>query len=87
MNKSFPVLTLLGRDGCNLCEDMLAALKIQAARFNLTFREVDIDGDPELKARYDWEIPVLMADGQEICRHYFDQDAWRSWLSEQGVFP
>ncbi len=73
-------LTLLGRDGCHLCEDMRAALKPWAARFQFAVEEVDITGKPELEARYGWDIPVLLAGEAEICRHFLDERALRAWL-------
>lgn len=86
MSDSIPVLTLLGRNGCHLCEDMRAALNHWAARIHFAVREIDITGIPELEARYGWDIPVLLADGREICRHYLDEAALKSWLSETGLF-
>lgn len=85
MNSGFdaqaPVLTLLGRAGCHLCEDMRAALSNQTARLGLTIEEVDISGNAELEARYGWEIPVLLAGEYEICRHYLDEAELARWLS------
>lgn len=75
-----PALTLLGRAGCHLCEDMRAALAYQAARFHFTVEEIDISGQPKLEARYGWDIPVLLAGEYEICRHFLDERALRDWL-------
>jgi glutaredoxin len=75
------VLTLLGRDGCHLCEDMRAALKPWAARFQFEVEEIDITGKTELEARYGWDIPVLLAGESEICRHFLDERALQTWLS------
>ena len=83
MNK--PVaLTLLGRDGCHLCEDMRAALKPWAARFQFEVEEIDIRGKTELEARYGWDIPVLLAGDAEICRHFLDTQALQSWITGQA---
>lgn len=84
MNDQRPALTLLGREGCHLCEDMRAALKPWAARFHFDVEEVDIAGKPGLEARYGWEIPVLMAGETVICRHFLDERALRGWLSGEG---
>lgn len=75
------VLTLLGRDGCHLCEDMRVALKPWAARFQFEVEEIDITGKAELEARYGWDIPVLLAAEAEICRHFLDERALQTWLS------
>lgn len=87
MSEPAHVLTLLGRSGCHLCEDMRAALDDRAARFAFTLRELDITGNPALEARYGWEIPVLLTEeGREICRYYLDDAALLTWLSETGNF-
>jgi glutaredoxin len=57
-------LTLLGRRECGLCEDAARDL----SRLGYSFESVDIDADPALRARYNESIPVLLADGVEICR-------------------
>jgi hypothetical protein len=83
MSESRPALVLLGRDGCHLCEDMRAALKPWAARFDFVVEEIDIGGKAELEARYGWEIPVLLAGETEICRHFLDEAALQSWITGQ----
>lgn len=67
-----PTVLLYMRDGCNLCEEtrdvMQAALEARVLRGEpiARVREVDIDTDPELKARYGDLIPVLALDGTEL---------------------
>lgn len=86
MNDVPPVLTLLGRDGCQLCEEMRVGLNARTAHFPIRVVEIDIAARPELEARYGWDIPVLLAGEREICRHFLDQQALQAWLSEQGIF-
>ncbi len=52
------------RQGCHLCDDAKALLE----SFGLNFREVDIDRDPELQARYNECVPVVVIDGRERFR-------------------
>ena len=65
-------LVLFSRQGCCLCEGLekrLTALNLAGLGINL--QVVDIDGHdvpPELKARYDLEVPVLVAKGRELPR-------------------
>lgn len=89
MAESRAALTLLGRDGCHLCVDMRSALKPWIARFDLIVQEIDIGGKPELEARYGWDIPVLLAGGGEICRHFLDEGALQSWLegNDRAIKP
>ena len=86
MTEPRPVLKLLGRADCHLCEDMRTALKPWAARFHFEVVDADITGDAELEGRYSWDIPVLMAGETEICRHFLDERALQDWLSEQADF-
>ena len=41
----------------------------------VTWREIDIDRDPALIARYDARVPVLCAGDSEICHFFFDESA------------
>jgi hypothetical protein len=41
---------------------------------------VDIDADPALKAKYDWEVPLLFDGDTEICRHQLDLPVFQAWL-------
>ena len=53
-------VTLYTRAGCCLCEDAKRAIE-EAARAGAEFvyEEVDIDLDPELRRRYNDEVPVI----------------------------
>jgi hypothetical protein len=69
---TLPTLVLYARDGCHLCEetrDLLQALfeeRVRRGEPIARVREVDIETDPELKARYGDLIPVLALDGNEL---------------------
>ncbi len=76
-----PVLTLLYREGCHLCEDMeqqLAEL-LPAGAFSL--HRVDIDEHPELRAQHNARVPVLLLAGNELCHHFLDLQAVREGLA------
>jgi hypothetical protein len=81
MNAS-PRLTLYGRTGCHLCERMRAELAPLAAELDLAVEEVDIGGDPGLGARYGELIPVLSADGRELCHYFLEPAAVRAHFSQ-----
>jgi glutaredoxin len=67
-----PELTLYHRPGCHLCEDMRDALFEIQAELNFHVREIDIDADPALLARYGVLIPVLCLGEQEICHFHLN---------------
>ncbi|WP_034383551.1 glutaredoxin family protein [Deinococcus sp. YIM 77859] len=50
-----PVLTLYTRVGCHLCEQ--AEAQLQALEYR--YQPVDVDGAPELRARFGDDVPVL----------------------------
>jgi len=68
-------LTLYHRPGCHLCDDMRDALLALQAEHNFQLREVDIDADPALLARYGVLIPVLCLDEHEICHFHLNPAA------------
>ncbi len=74
-------LTLYGRPGCHLCEDMRAALEDCQTRLGFTLREIDIDSDPALAARYGTLIPVLEDTAGEICHYFLDPAALNKALA------
>lgn len=63
------VVTLYTRQGCHLCDEakqVLAEARRQAA---FDYREVDIDGVPELRQRYNEEVPVVAIDGAKAFKY------------------
>ena len=77
-------LLLYGRPGCHLCEDMGAALEEFRSEYGFRLREIDVDGDPGLAARFGALIPVLALDGREICHYHLDPVALRRALVGAG---
>ena len=58
-------LTLIGRDGCHLCDDARLVVNGVLADFpSVTMTEVSIDDDEALRAEYWEQIPVVMLDGK-----------------------
>jgi glutaredoxin len=72
-------VVLYHADGCHLCERARAVLDDAG----VTYREVDITGDPELEARYREWIPVVEIDGRRAFTYYVQPDALRRRLSAQ----
>lgn len=61
------------RKGCHLCEvvkDMLAEAQGEA---DFQWREVDIDDDPSLRAKFDIEVPVVLIDGKKAFKYRVDR--------------
>jgi hypothetical protein len=68
-------LVLYYRENCHLCESMRLALNKLRQQQELSWREVDIDRDTRLIARFDALVPVLYCDGREVCHYFIDPDA------------
>lgn len=68
-------LTLYGRPGCHLCDDMRAALEGLRPAYGFTLRVIDIDSDASLAERYGRLIPVLADADREICHYFLDPAA------------
>ena len=75
-------LTLLGKPGCHLCEEMRAVAEPVARALGLPFDERDVRSDPELDALYGLDIPVLLLGGREVARHRVDAAALRIRLGQ-----
>jgi len=73
-------LTLYTRAGCPLCEEMAAEVAALTAGSEHLLRPLDVDADPELKARYGWDVPLLFDGDTEICRHQLNLPALQEWL-------
>ena len=65
-------LTLYSRTGCCLCEGLesrLRALDLVGLSIALKVIDIDMPGTPpDLRARYDLEVPVLALNGSELPR-------------------
>lgn len=80
MNGVPPRLTLYSRVYCHLCEDMLAALEVLRGEYSFDVEVLDVDADPELEAKYDELVPVLTANGTELCHYFLDEPKVREYL-------
>ncbi|MFO1400554.1 MAG: glutaredoxin family protein [Steroidobacteraceae bacterium] len=68
-----PRLTLITRAECGLCEEMHAEIERLRSTHPLPRLELlDVDADPELKRRFDLEVPVLLLDGALVCQQELD---------------
>jgi glutaredoxin len=57
-----PRVTLIARGGCHLCEGVSALLQ----RMGIPFTTLDVDSDPDLRAAYSDEVPVVQLDGKHV---------------------
>jgi glutaredoxin len=61
------------RDGCHLCDVVKETLKQVEAQVEgetkFQWRVVDIDADPELRQKYNDEVPVVFIDGRKAFKY------------------
>ena len=70
-----PTLTVLSREYCHLCEELITGLKRFQGRYDFEIRVVDVDRHPELEERWGDKVPVLLDGDLEICHYYLDIEA------------
>jgi glutaredoxin len=75
-------VTLYSRPGCHLCEDVKVAIKPLLEEFNAHLREVNVDLDPILTARYGWDIPVIFIGTHRVAKHRVDLAQFRRQLQQ-----
>jgi len=64
---------LYTRPGCHLCDGASERLREQQRRHGFQFETVNIDGDPDLAARFGEDIPVVMVNGRVRFRGTFNE--------------
>ena len=75
-------LILVSRTYCHLCHDMEVAVAPLAAEFGIPLRIVDVDADPQLEAKYDELVPVLLLGEHELCHYFLDKAKVREVLGQ-----
>ena len=70
-----PKLTVLSREYCHLCEDMISALQQLQGRFSFDIEVVDVDNHPRLEEKWGEKVPVLLDGEIEICHYFLDAEA------------
>lgn len=68
---SEPRVVLLTRAGCHLCEDAETVVR-QVCADATTYRIVDVDSDPSLRATYTDHVPVTLVDGRVLSYWFLD---------------
>ena len=61
------------RKGCHLCEIVKETLTKLERRGGFTWREINVDGDEELRRRFTDEVPVVFIDGRKAFKYRMDE--------------
>ena len=77
-------LTVLGREGCHLCEEALCVVRrLLDGRDDVRLETVDIESDDALLAAYVERIPVVALDGEELYDFFVDEADLRTRLARR----
>ena len=75
-----PKLTLLSREYCHLCHQMIAELEKLRGSLDFAIDVVDVDRDPALEEKWGEMVPVLLDGDLEICHYFLDLQALEARL-------
>jgi glutaredoxin len=68
------------RSNCPLCDEAKHFLEAEQERIGFRLSAIDVDASPDLKARYDHCVPVVVVGGKERFRGKINRILWnRLW--------
>ncbi|HEX6263566.1 MAG TPA: glutaredoxin family protein [Actinomycetota bacterium] len=74
-------VVMYARPGCHLCDEARETILLLREELGFDYREVDVEGDPELEREHGLRVPVVTVDGEEAFEHRVDADELRRLLS------
>ena len=78
-------VTLYSRPGCHLCEEAKEKIAPMLKEFGARLTEIDIDEDPDLRARYDYDVPVIFLGARKVGKHRVDPAQFRRQLRDASA--
>jgi len=79
-----PRVTLYTRAGCCLCDEAKLVLAEARHRADFDYEEFDIDLDPELRRRYNDEVPVIAINQVKAFKYQVDRDEFLKKLAARA---
>ena len=73
-------LILYTRNDCELCREMEEIIAGELPKFDARIQRIEIDGDPELEARFGIEVPVLFVNDRKAFKYRCTAKALRKRL-------
>ena len=74
------IVTIYTRPGCHLCDEAKASMRASGCGEEFTLEEVNIDNDPALHEKYQYDIPVILIDGTKAFKHRVDPNEFKRKL-------
>jgi glutaredoxin len=75
-------VTIYSRPGCHLCEEAKAQIAPLLKEYGARLTEINIDEDPELRGRYDYDVPVIFLGSRKAAKHRVDVAQFRRQLGD-----
>lgn len=73
--------TVMSRQWCHLCHDLLEALEPLAVELGWRIEVFDVDADPILEARWNELVPVVLAGDRVLCHYHLDEAVVRAYCA------
>jgi glutaredoxin len=73
-------VVLHSKPGCHLCEQMKAQIELAGCSELYQLEVVNIEDDPVLLSKYQYEIPVLVINGVEVFRYRVRAEEFKNYL-------
>ena len=73
---------IYSRPGCHLCDEAKQAIESAGCQNEYTLEEINIESDPDLLCRYQYDIPVVTINGVEAFRHRLTAAEFREKLRQ-----
>jgi glutaredoxin len=77
-------LIVYTRNDCELCHEMEEVIAAELPKFNAGIERIEIDGDPDLEARFGVEVPVLFVNGRKAFKYRCTPAELRQRLAREG---
>jgi glutaredoxin len=78
-------VTIYSRPGCHLCEEAKTRLAPLLEEFGARLTEINIDEDAQLRARYDYDVPVIFLGARKAAKHRVDLAQFRRQLTDSSA--
>lgn len=75
-----PHVIVYSRPGCHLCDEAKHAIQTAGCDDRFTLEEINIESDRDLLTKYQYDIPVVTIDGEEVFRHRVNADKFRELI-------
>jgi glutaredoxin len=70
-------VTIYSRPGCHLCEQAKIQIAPLLRELGARLTEINIDEDAQLRARYDYDVPVIFLGARMAAKHRVDLAQFR----------